>query len=144
MAIHPTPRPLPINVHRNRKQTNADRESTNGEEDIPCSLCCKPIVDVIHEPESKEVFDEVHRSECFSCLFAMAIYDVGHDTGSAELNTEVDEPESDDHGNFPGVESVGCLAPGEEAGCGEKEVCYHDWETEFGFCWSGVSCVIMR
>jgi len=139
MTIYPAPRPLPINVHRDREQTNTDREPTNGEEDIPRSLCRNPIVYIVHEPESKEVLDEVHRCECFACLLTMAIYDVGHDTGSAELNTEVDEPESDDHGNFPGVESVGCLAPGEEAGCGEKEVCYHDWETEFGFEGSTVS-----
>jgi len=119
MPIHPAPSPLSIDIHRNRKQTNTNRKSTNSEEDVSRPLRCEPIVDIIHESESEEVLDEVHCGKRFTCFVTMAIYDVGDYACGAELDAEVDQSEPDDHGYFPGVESVGCLAPGEEAGRGE-------------------------
>ena len=133
MPIDPTPRPLSINIHRNRKKTNPSRYPTNRKENIPRALRRQPIIQIICETKSKQVLDEVHDSEGFACFFTMAVYDVGYDACGSKLNAKVYEAEPDDHGDFPGGESVGGLAPCEEPGGGEKEVGYHDWEAEFGF-----------
>ena len=66
-------------------------------------------------------------------MFSVAVDNVRYDACGAELDAKVDEAETHDDGDFPGCESVGCLAPGEEAGRGKEEVGYHDWKAEFGF-----------
>jgi len=127
MPINPTPRPLPINVHRNRKKTNSNGNSPNRKENIPRPLRRQPIIQIIGKTESEEILDEIHCSEGLACFLTMAVYDVGYDTCGAELDAEVYKPKADDDGDFPWGEGVGGLAPGEEAGSGEKEVGYHDW-----------------
>ena len=134
MPISPTPRPLPIDIHRNRTQANPNRNPPNGKKHVPNPLSRNPIIQIIRQSKRKHVLDKIHRSERFAGFVSMAVYDVGYDAGGAELNAEINEPESDDHGNFPRVVGVAALAPGEETSCSEEEVGYHDWEAEFGFC----------
>ncbi len=132
MTVHPTPCSLSIDIHGDCKQADTNRESTDGEEHISRSLGCEPVVQIIHESESKEVLGEVHGRERFADFLTMAVNNVRDDTCGAELNAKVDQAEANDHGDFPGAESVGCLAPGKESRSGGKEVGYHDWKTEFG------------
>lgn len=114
------------------EQADTNREATDGEEHISRPLGCEPVAQIIHESESKEVLDEVHGCERFTGLLTMAVNNVGDDTCGTELDAKVDQAEANDHGDFPGGESVSCLAPGEETRGGEEEVGYHDWKTEFG------------
>lgn len=64
----------------------------------------------------------------------MAIDDVGDHTGGTELDAEVDEAETNDDRDRPWGQRFGGLTPCEEAGSGEEEVGYHDWEAELRFC----------
>ena len=132
MTIHPAPCSLSINIHGDCEQANTNRESADGEEHISCSLSRDPVVQIIHKAESKEVLDKVHGCERFAGFLTMAVNNVRDDTCGAELDAKVDKAQANDHGDFPGGKSVGCLAPGEETRCGEEEVGYHDWKTEFG------------
>jgi hypothetical protein len=133
VTINPAPGPLPIDIHRNRKQANSDRNPSNCEEHIPRSLCREPIVQIICEAECKEILDEVHGCKSFACFLTMTINDVRDDAGGAKLYSKVYQTQADDDGDFPRVKCVGCLPPSKETRCGEEEVGYHDWEAKFRF-----------
>jgi hypothetical protein len=134
MAVSPASRPLPINIHGDGQQTDTNRDPSNCKKHIPHALCCHPIVQIVRQPKCKHVLDEIHRCECFARFVAMAVDDVRYHARGPELDAEVDEAEANDDGYFPGILRVGGLAPGEETGRGEEEVCDHDGETELGFC----------
>jgi hypothetical protein len=133
VPINKAPRPLPINVHRNRSQTNRDRYASNSEENIPHSLSGHPIIQIIDQPKSKHVLDKIHSCESFTGFLTMAVNDIGHNSRCAELDTEVDKSKSNDDGDFPGILGDGRLTPREEAGGGKEEICYHDGKAKFGF-----------
>lgn len=64
----------------------------------------------------------------------MTVDDVRYDPRGAKLHAKVDEAQTYDYRDRPGVDGVEGLAPSEEAGCGEEKVSNHDGEAEFGFC----------
>jgi hypothetical protein len=140
---HPTPRPLAINIHRNRRQRNRHRRPSNNIKRIPHTLHRNPIVRIKRESKCKHVLDEIHNRKRFGRLLAMAVADVGDDGRGAELHAQVDEAHANDDGDGPWVLVVERFAPREEAGGGEDEVGYHDGETEFGF-WRTVSREVVR
>ena len=76
MTIHPAPCSLSINIHGDCEQADTNRESTNREKHISRSLRCEPVIQIIHEPESKEVLDEIHGCECFASFLTMAVNNV--------------------------------------------------------------------
>lgn len=63
----------------------------------------------------------------------MAVNHVDHYACYSELDAEVDHAHADDDGDGPGLLGVEGLAPGEEAGCCEKEEEDHYGQAEFGF-----------
>ena len=131
VSINPTPRPLPIDIHRDSKQRHPDRQASNRKEHISHTLSGDPIVQVVCQAESKHILNEVHSSEGFTGFFSMAIDDIRNNASCSELNAEVDETKSDDYGYFPGILRISGLTPGEETrGC-KEEVGDHDRKAEF-------------
>jgi len=133
MPITPAPRSLPPDVHWNRQQTDPNCNAPNREEHIPHALSGHPVVEILRQTESEHILDEVHRAECLACLVSVAVYNVGHDSGCAELDSEVDQAEADDDRNLPGVLGIGRLTPCEKSSGREDEVGDHDWESELRF-----------
>ena len=133
LPVNPRSRLLSINVHWNRSQSDCRSSSANDIKGLPNALDRNPVIGVESQSESEQVLDEVHDGESFSGLFTMAVADVGDDRGGSELDAQVDHSHADDNWNRPGVAAVEGLAPGEEAGGNEEEVCEHDWEAEFRF-----------
>lgn len=133
MSINPAPRPLSINIHRNGKKTDPNSQASNCKEDVSNPLGCDPIVQIVCQAKSKHILDEVHRGECLSGLISVAIDNVGYYASCSELDTEVDQSESDDDRYLPRILSIRCLPPCEKASGSKEEVGHHYRETEFGF-----------
>lgn len=133
IPVAPASRPFPQDIHRHRRQYNRSRDPANDKETISHALVEDPIVGVESQPKSEKVLDKIHDGKGLGGLLAVAVNDVGDDAGGAQLDAEVDEAQTNNDGNRPGILGVEGLAPGEEAGCSEEEVSRHDGESKFGF-----------
>jgi hypothetical protein len=120
--MNPTPRPLSVDIHRNSSQTRRERQPANNKECLSDTLIHNPVVDIKRKTECKGILDEVHSREGFARLIAVGVDDVGYDTCSAELDAEVDQTETDDYWDRPGVLVLRGLTPGEESDRGEDEI----------------------
>jgi hypothetical protein len=107
MPMRPAPRSLPINIHWDCEQTDRNRQPPNGKEDVSHPLCRNPVIQIVGQAKSKHVLNKVHCCKCFAGFVTMAIYNVGNNPSSAELDAEVNETESDDDGYFPRFLRVG-------------------------------------
>lgn len=123
-------------VHRHSQQRHPHRNPPDGKKRPPHPLARNPPVHVERQPKREQVLEAVHRRERLAGFLAVAVHHVRHHACRRQLHPEVDKPQADDDGDGPGVQRVGGLAPGEEAGCREEEVGDQDGEAEFGFCCS--------
>lgn len=131
--MDPASSPLSINVHGNSSQTSGQRQPSNHKESLSNTLIGNPIVDVERQSERKRIFDKVHDGKCLGRFIPMCVDHIGYDSGRPELNTEIDETQTDNYRNRPGILCIGCLTPSEKADRREHEIRNQDWKTEFRF-----------
>lgn len=120
------PRLLPERVHRNSEQHNTHSDAPNNEERIPHALRRDPIVGIERHSEGEHVLNKVHDGEGFSSLLPVAVGHICYQASRAELHAEIDETHANNDWHGPGILCVQTLAPGEESGGREEEVCDHD------------------
>lgn len=130
MPISPAPSPLTKDIHRDGRKHHRRRDAANNKEAVPHTLDHDPVIRVKGQAEGKHVLDKIHDGKGLGRLLAVAVDDVGHHAGRAELDAEVDQTQAHDDGHGPRVLGVEGLSPGEEADGCEDEVCGHDWEAE--------------
>jgi hypothetical protein len=121
-TVDPTPRPLSVNVHGNGRKTSSQGQPTDNEKSLLDTLLGNPIVNVERQSERKGVLDEVHAGKCFGRLVTVGINDIGDDTSRSELNSEIDETETDYDRDRPWALICCRLTPSEETDSCEDEV----------------------
>src|SRR5277367_3237142 len=120
--MDPTSSSLPINVHGNSSQTGRQCQPSNHKESLSNTLIGNPIVDIKRQSERKRVFNKVHNGECLGSFISVCIDDVGNNSGRTELDTEIDQTQTEDHRNGPGIFRICSLTPSEESDSCEHEI----------------------
>jgi hypothetical protein len=121
-SMNPTSSSLPVDVHGNSSQTSGQCQTPDHEESLSNTLIGNPIVDIKRQSKRKRVFDKVHDGECLGCLISMCVDHIGNNSGSTELNTEIDQTQAEDYWNWPWILGICGLTPSEESDCREHQI----------------------